>query len=52
MQLTITTSRALLRARMISENAARGIFPSHKKCEYALKLDFAEVNKLYPLEDE
>lgn len=51
MMLTILTSRALLRARMIAENAARGIFPSHKKCEHALKLDFAEVNNLYPLTD-
>ena len=52
MMLTILTSRALLRARMISENAARGIFPSHKKCEHALNIDYSEVRKLHFPEDE
>ena len=52
MMLTILTSRALLRARMISENAARGIFPSHKKCEYALEINYSEVCKLHFPEDE
>jgi hypothetical protein len=52
MMLTILTSRALGRAKMISENAARGIFPSHKKCMYALDLDLAEINNIHPSEDE
>jgi orotidine-5'-phosphate decarboxylase len=39
-------------ARMISENAARGIFPSHKKCEYALEINYSEVCKLHFPEDE
>lgn len=34
------TSRALGRGHMIAENAARGIFPSYAKCEYALPIDY------------
>jgi hypothetical protein len=47
MILTILTSRALLRARMIAENAARGIFPSHKKCEHALKINLPEMKRMF-----
>ena len=44
--LTIMGSRAVLRARMISENAARGIFPAHEKCENALEFDRKSLGKL------
>lgn len=47
MMLTTLTSRAILRARMISENAARGIFPSHKRCEHALELDFSAIKNFH-----
>ena len=50
--LSILTSRALLRARMIAENAARGIFPSHKKCEHALQIDLPEVKRMHFPDDE
>ena len=43
--LTIIASRALLRSRMISENAARGRFPTHEKCETALEFDFKELRQ-------
>ena len=43
--LTIIASRALLRARMIAENAARGRFPTHEKCETALEFDFKELRQ-------
>ena len=43
--LTIIASRALLRARMISENAARGRFPTHEKCETALEFDVKELRQ-------
>lgn len=33
--MAVATSRALFRARMLCENAARGIFPSHNKLETA-----------------
>jgi hypothetical protein len=33
--MAVATSRALFRARMLCENAARGIFPSHRKLETA-----------------
>lgn len=45
MMLTILTSRALLRGRLIAENAARGIFPSYKKNEHALDIDFGALRK-------
>jgi hypothetical protein len=41
--LTILASRALLRARMIAENAARGRFPTHATCPNALKFDLKEL---------
>lgn len=40
--MAIATSRALLRARMISENAARGQFPVHTRLKTAL--EFIPVN--------
>lgn len=43
--LTIIASRALLRSRMIAENAARGRFPTHEKCETALEFDFKELRQ-------
>jgi hypothetical protein len=45
MILTILTSRAILRSRMISENAARGLFPTYKKCEHAIENDLAALKK-------
>jgi hypothetical protein len=44
--LTIIASRALLRARMIAENAARGQFPTHEKCDAALEFDYPQLAKL------
>lgn len=43
--LTIIASRALLRSRMIAENAARGQFPTHQKCDTALEFDFKELRQ-------
>lgn len=43
--LTIIASRALLRARMIAENAARGRFPTHEKCDAALEFDYPQLAK-------
>lgn len=43
--LTIIASRALLRARMIAENAARGRFPTHEKCDPALDFDLKELRQ-------
>jgi hypothetical protein len=45
MMLTILTSRALNRAQMIAENAARGEFPSYKKCAHAVKFDYVELQQ-------
>jgi hypothetical protein len=44
--LSILTSRALNRARMLSENAARGVFPSYAPCPNALEFDWQETYKL------
>ncbi|WP_375698443.1 hypothetical protein [Pseudophaeobacter sp. TrK17] len=44
--LTIITSRALLRGRMIAENAARGRFPSYATCPHAVEFDYPEVNTM------
>lgn len=41
--LTIITSRALLRGRMIAENAARGRFPSHESHPHALEFNYREL---------
>jgi hypothetical protein len=43
--LKILTSRALARGRMIAENAARGIFPSYKKCDHAVEIDLEALNR-------
>ncbi len=48
-RLKILTSRALYRARMIAENAARGTFPSYENCPHALEFDLAT---LYPRIEE
>lgn len=44
--LTIVTSRALLNATMVAENAARGIFPSNSKHPHALKYDANEFHSI------
>ena len=44
--LTIVTSRALLNATMVAENAARGIFPSNSKHPNAIKYDAAEFHQI------
>jgi hypothetical protein len=44
--LSIMTSRALLRGKLIAENAARGIFPSYASLPEAKDFEF-ESNKLY-----
>lgn len=41
--LSILTSRALKRSLLISENAARGIFPSYAACPNAVKPDLGEL---------
>lgn len=41
--LKILTSRALHRGIMIAENAARGKFPSYRKCEHAVAANWAEM---------
>ncbi|GAB5510420.1 MAG: hypothetical protein Rhims3KO_18210 [Hyphomicrobiales bacterium] len=43
--LTILTSRALLRGRMIAENAARGRFPSYVPCVDAMLFDYPPLYK-------
>lgn len=43
--LTIIMSRALLRGRMISENAARGRFPLHAPFPEALEFDYKELRQ-------
>ncbi len=44
--LTIVTSRALLNATMVAENAARGIFPSNSKHPNAMKYDANELHTI------
>lgn len=43
--LTSLTSRALLRGRLISENAARGRFPSYEPCVDAVQFDYPSLYK-------
>lgn len=43
--MTVIASRALLRARMIAENAARGRFPTHANCEAAMDFDSKELRQ-------
>ncbi len=43
MRLKILTSRALYRARMIAENAARGTFPSYENCQHGLEFDLENL---------
>lgn len=50
--LAVLTSRALLRARFIAENAARGVFPSHQKPEHALKFDDVDLRALMIARDD
>lgn len=44
--LKILTSRAISRSIMISENAARGIFPSYAKHEHAVAPDWAALMEI------
>jgi hypothetical protein len=43
--LKIVTSRAILRAHMMAENAARGLFPVYAKCPNAVPLDLALIDR-------
>lgn len=43
--LKILTSRALNRAHMMAENAARGLFPTYVKCDHAVAPDWQEIDK-------
>lgn len=45
--LKILTSRALHRGIMIAENAARGKFPSYKRCEHAVSPDWGEMELVF-----
>jgi hypothetical protein len=47
MMLTILTSRALLRGKMIAENAARGVFPTYKTCQTAADFNLDELHKRF-----
>lgn len=44
--LKILTSRALNRAHMMAENAARGLFPTYTKCADAVAPDWREIDRL------
>lgn len=43
--LKILTSRALNRAHMMAENAARGLFPTYAKCAHAVAPDWREIDR-------
>lgn len=45
MMLSILTSRAFQRGKLIAENAARGIFPSYAPCPHAIEPDLRELHK-------
>lgn len=47
MMLTIITSRAFLRGKLIAENAARGVFPSYSACPHAIEPDLSESHKRF-----
>ncbi len=47
MMLTIITSRAFLRGKLIAENAARGVFPSYSACPHAVEPDLKELHKRF-----
>jgi len=46
-RLKILTHRAIERGKMMAENAARGVFPSYKKCPHAISFDLEELKKLW-----
>ncbi len=50
--LAIMTSRALLRGRLIAENAARGVFPSYAPLPEAMEFDFPKLYKLISRRDK
>lgn len=45
MMLSILTSRAFRRGKLIAENAARGIFPSYAPCRYSIEPNLRELHK-------
>ncbi len=45
-RLKILSHRAIDRGKMMSENAARGVFPSYDKCPNAMRFDLETLNKL------
>ena len=45
--LSTLTSRAFKRGILISENAARGVFPSYAPCPHAVKPDLVEMNSRF-----
>lgn len=49
--LGILTNRALNKALMISENAARGVFPSHQKVSDAVKFNFPVLREQMLIRD-
>lgn len=44
--LTVSTRRALDRALMIAENAARGVFPSHNSTPHAIQFDKTKLREM------
>ena len=49
MMLTIITSRAFLRGKLIAENAARGVFPSYASCPNAVEPDLRKLFEQFVL---
>ncbi|SEM40074.1 hypothetical protein SAMN05192583_0054 [Sphingomonas gellani] len=45
--LKMLASRALNRAAMIAENAARGLFPTYDKCEHAITPDWKAMGNVF-----
>ncbi len=43
-RLKILAHRAIERGKMMAENAARGVFPSYRKCPHAMLFDLEELN--------
>lgn len=46
-QLKMLASRALNRAALIAENAARGLFPTYDKCEHAIMPDWKAMGDVF-----
>lgn len=45
--LKMLASRALKRAGLIAENAARGLFPTYDPCEHAIKPDWSNMGDVF-----